>query len=641
MIWNHRILKTLLLLASLFLGEVQYSSASHIVGGEVTYTCLGGNMYRIRLSIYRDCIGGIPNAISEDNPARIAIYTTAGMRVLFDSISGTTQTGEIVPPNFKNDCVNNPPKTCLNKMVFERDYFLDNSSTGFKIVYQRCCRNGSILNVVNPSSTGATYSCVIPQRPAAFCNNSAVFRNFPPQIICVNNPLVYDHAAFDPDGDSLSYEFCQAFDGASDGQARPFGEFLAEPLTYRTPYSFLRPMAGNPRVQIDPKTGLITGSPNLQGRFVVSVCCHEWRNGIRINTTTREFQFVVTNCSKAVVADIPQYSSEFNTYIVNCRDTKVDFVNTSKGGTTYFWDFGVDEFSDDTSIQFQPTYTYPDSGKFVVTLIVNKGTTCSDSITRFVKVYPKLKVDFISKDFICPGDTMTFEDISTSSYFIDKRTWNFDDFSPIDTGKEVRHVFPYGGLYNVGLIVENLQGCKDTVFRKILVDPFKPNIGKDTTIVKGEKIFFPLSGGSNTAWSPGTYLSDSNYNNPVGTFVDTGTFLYTVVARSEQTGCLGRDSIIIRVLNNGYLAVPNAFTPNGDGKNDRFRPLLVGYQNVRFFRIYNRYGELVFDTNNIEDSWDGTFNGQPVELGTYFWLIGVTDRFGKESQEKGDVIVIR
>lgn len=629
-----------ILLVILLLSNNETVRATHIVGGEVTYVCLGGNTYRFTITAYRDCIGGIANAISEDNPAFFAIYTTQGARVLIDSIK-TNSGGEIVPPNFKNDCVTNPPNTCLNKIVFERTVTLDNTNVGYKIVYQRCCRNASIINIFDPSSVGATYSCIIPPRSSAACNNSARFKNFPPQIICVNNPLVYDHSAIDPDGDSLTYEFCQAFDGGTNSNPKPLPPlFNTSPLTYRPPYSASTPMAGSPRIQINRNTGVITGTPTLQGRYVVSVCCNEWRNGTIINTVTREFQFVVTNCSKAVVADIPQYSNEFNTYIVNCKDLNVKFDNLSKGGTTYHWDFGVKELNNDTSNAFSPTFTYPDSGTYVVTLYVNKGTTCSDSISRFVKVYPRLISKYDAPTEVCPGDTVNFVDLSTSTYAINKWLWNFDDNSPIDTNQNTKHVFRFGGLYNVGLITMNEQGCVDTLFKKILVDPFKPFTGNDTTIVKGEKINFNPSDNGSYAWQPSTYLSNPNIYNPTGHFVDTGTFTY-IIRVVSNTGCIAFDTINIRVLGNPYIAVPNAFTPNGDGKNDVFRPLLVGYQSVRYFRIYNRYGEEMFSTTNINDAWDGTFNGQNQELGTYYWMLGVKDRFGQDFDKKGDVILIR
>ncbi len=634
------LLKLLIVFVSLF--AITTAKATHVVGGEVTYRCVGSNRYEVTITTYRDCLSGLQAAIQEDNPAYVAIYTTAGQFVLNDSIYATNFQGETVPPNFKNDCVNNPPRTCLNKIVWTKTFTLNNTNTGYKIVYQRCCRNASILNIVNPANAGATYFCYIPPASLATCNNSAQFKNFPPQIICVNNPLVYDHGATDVDGDSLSYEFCQSYDGGDNLNSKPTRPpFNLNLLVFRSPYSFNNPISGNPKLQIDSKTGLITGTPNIQGRYVVSVCCKEWRGGVLINTVFREFQFVVTNCSKAVVANIPQYSSEFNTYIVNCNDRTVNFSNTSSGGDTYFWDFGVRGIDSDTSSAFEPTYTYPDSGLYVVKLWVNKNTTCGDSIERFVKVYPVLRANFSAPTIACPGDTIQFSDITNSSYEINSWLWNFDDFSAIDTNQNPTHVYPYGGLYNVGLIVTNKQKCLDTLFKPILIDPFKPFIGFDTSIVVGEKIDFQGIGGNTYKWTPTTYLSDPFAKNPVGIFTDTGVFNYSVEVKSPQTNCVGRDSITVRVLSNGFLVLPNAFTPNGDGRNDIFRPLIVGYQKVRFFRIFNRYGQLVYETNDIKGGWDGTFRGQLQVMGVYYWMVGATDRYGKDVMEKGDVTLIR
>lgn len=613
--------------------------ASHIVGGDATYVCLGGNRYLIRLSIYRDCIGGTVGAIKGDDPALITVFTGNNIEVKSLQLYSKNAPGLVIPPGFQNDCVTNPPRTCLNRLDFEFEQTLAESPVGYKVIYQDCCRNRSVLNIVNPFNTGATYVCTIPPSTAAICNNSAVFKNFPPQIICVNNPLVYDHSATDIDGDSLSYEFCQSYD-SPEKEKKDYPSYFYDPVIYRSPFTFSNPMAGNPRIQVDAKSGMITGTPNLQGRFVVAVCCHEWRNGRIINTVTREFQFVVTNCSKAVIANIPQYSSEFNTYIVNCRDLTVKFENLSTGGMTYHWDFGVEDVEGDTSNAFMPTFIYPDSGTYVVTLYVNRGTTCSDSISRFVKVYPKLIPNYDARSIACPGDTISFTDLSTSTYPITNWIWNFDDNTELDTNQNTKHVFPFGGLYNVGLIAINNQGCLDTVFKKILIDPIKPNVGNDTVIVVGERVSFKGQLNGNYKWMPSTYLSDSNIYNPIGTFTDTGTFRYIIEVKSDA-GCFGYDTLNVQVLAYPYLAIPNVFTPNGDGKNDRFRPLLVGYQSLRYFRIYNRYGEEIFNTQSITDSWDGTFKGQNQEVGVYYWMLGVKDRFGKDFERKGDVTLIR
>ena len=613
--------------------------ASHIVGGELTYECLGGNRYLVRLSVYRDCIGGSPGAIARDNPAYIFIYSSGGKIIVDDSIYSENPKGVVIPVDFKADCITNAPRTCISRIDFSKVFYLPPSSVGYEILYQNCCRNRTVLNIINPDDAGTTIRAFIPPSASANCNNSARFNKFPPQIICINNPLVYDHSATDMDGDSLSYELCDSYD-------YPFKSHPIDPwypynaVPYKSPFTSKSPMAGNPRIQINPKTGVISGTPNLQGRFVVAVCCHEWRNGRIINTITREFQFVVFNCSKAVIANIPQYSTDYNTYIVHCKDLTVKFDNLSTPAMAYHWDFGVDEFSGDTSNAFTPTYTYPDSGTYVVTLYLNKGTTCTDSISRFVKVYPKLIPNYDARSIACPGDTISFTDLSTTTYPITQWIWNFDDNSELDYNQNTKHVFPYGGLYNVGLIAINSQGCLDTVFKKILIDPIKPNVGKDTVIVVDERINFNGQLNGSYKWMPSTYLSDPKIHNPIGTFTDTGTFKYIIEVKSDA-GCLGYDTINVQVLAYPYLAIPNVFTPNGDGKNDLFRPLLVGYQSLRYFRIYNRYGEEIFNTQSITDFWDGTFKGQNQEVGVYYWMMGVKDRFGKDFERKGDVTLIR
>src|SRR5690606_12667742 len=142
-------------------------------------------------------------------------------------------------------------------------------------------------------------------------NNSAVFKSMPPQIICANNPFVYDFSATDMDGDSLTYELCAASPGGSALNPLPPSNGAVTPPPYPTvpympPYSPTMPMSGMPALQINPETGLLTGTPNTIGRFVVTVCAHEWKDGVLVNTLSRDIQLVVTNCSRAVFADIPE-----------------------------------------------------------------------------------------------------------------------------------------------------------------------------------------------------------------------------------------------------------------------------------------------------------------------------------------------
>ena len=494
--------------------------ATHIVGGEVTYTYLGNNKYQIRIDIYQDCISGDPKAIAQDDPAYVSIFTGIGARILVDSVSSRYNVS--VPPNFNNACVNNPPRVCLTKVSFINTYTLPPSSNGYYIVYQRCCRNGTIGNIIDPGAQGATYYAIIPPSSGSSStntNNSATFRNYPPQIICVNEPLFYDNSATDADGDSLSYEFCTAYAGGSANNAKPVPTSIVfQPVTYLSPYSAQMPMTGSPALQINPVTGLITGTPNQLGRFVVTVCCHEWRRGVMINTVTREFQFVVTACSKAVVANIPQFSTEFNTYIVQCKGYTVHFVNNSTGANgnadAYTWDFGVPGTNADSSHLKEPEYTYPDTGTYAVRLIVNRGSTCTDSITRFVKIYPDFHADFDYSGLPCPKAPIQFTDKSSSTYKpITSYSWSFGD-GAMSSEVNPQHVYDTGSNYIVVLRAGNIKGCVDTVSKQVDIERFRPFAGNDTIIVKGEYIHFNATGGSVYTWTPATYLDNTHIPTP-------------------------------------------------------------------------------------------------------------------------------
>lgn len=620
--------------------------ASHLVGGEITYQHVSGNLYVIRIDIYQDCISGAPEAISQDNPAYVTIFTGDGIR-FGNSFSVPGPESIAVPDNFSNDCINNKPPTCLRRQSFTWTVDLPPSANGYYIVYQRCCRNVTVLNLVNPASVGATYYAIIP--PATQenlnTNSSAVFRNYPPQIICINNPLVYDHGATDTDGDSLSYEFCTAYTGGSPDSSKPVPRSIFfRTVNYQPPFSAGSPIGGSPAIQIDPRTGIISGTPTRSGRYVVAVCCHEWRNGVRINTVTREFQFVVTDCSRVVVANIPQLSEEFNTYIVKCDGYNVRFSNLSTGANdswdAYSWDFGVPGTNADTSHLREPEFTYPDTGTYTVKLVVNRNSTCRDSITRLVKVYPNFNADFDWNGKPCPSEPISFTNKVTSTFQpVVFYSWNFGDSSS-STEANPSHVFATGGDYTVILYSRNVKGCEDTAVRIVPIERFTPRAGNDTIIVQGESVIFNASGGNYFTWKPWTYLNHAYIPNPIGFYPDTGKISYEVEISSEG-GCVGRDTIQVWVVGQSSVFVPNAFTPNGDGRNDVLKPIGIGYRNMNYFRVFNRWGQQVFYTTKFDDGWDGRNQGAQADIGTYFWVLSINDRFGNEEMLKGDAILIR
>ena len=109
----------------------------------------------------------------------------------------------------------------------------------------------------------------------------------------------------------------------------------------------------------------------------------------------------------------------------------------------------------------------------------------------------------------------------------------------------------------------------------------------------------------------------------------------------DDIGCFDLDTVKLRVLEGPTFYVPSAFTPNGDGLNDIFRPTAVGIAKLEYFSIFNRWGELVYETHDINQGWDGIYKGVKQPIGNYVWKLKGTDRKGVLKVMKGNVVLIR
>ncbi len=620
------------------------SRASHMVGGDIIYRCLGNNRYELTFILYQDCASGNQEAIRADAPLRFGIFKGADKNIFYTEGQIPNFSQEYIPAEFSNECINNPPIACLQRQIFRTTVTLDTSFHGYRILYQRCCRNQTIFNVINPGETGVTYYVDIPPMRSVGCvNNSPVFKNFPPQIICVNNPFRYDFSATDPDGDSLSYRLCSAYPGATLNDPYPDGGNMfmpRNPLNYLPPYSGANPISANPQLAIDPATGIMTGTPTRQGRYVVTVCVDEWSNGVIKNSISRDVQFTITNCSKSVYASMPSWRDREDVYTIQCTSNTVKFVNTSYGGFSYLWRFGV---GDASSTNVEPTFTYPGVGEYEVTLIVNPGTTCTDSITKKVIINPFFDVDYTFEGKMCPNELIAFEsEIFTQIDTAISYKWYFEN-AEVKEGPNTSHVFPPpGGDKYVTLVTESRLGCVDSLTKVIPLDVIDVSAGNDTIIVVNYDFTFNGRGADIYQWSPSTHLSDPNIARPRAVFTDTGTYTYYLKGMTPS-GCEDIDTINIRVVLYPHMFLPNAFSPNGDGLNDVLRPTIVGYALVNTFEIYNRFGQLVYKSaNDNYPGWDGTYRGQPADVGVYYYRITFTDPFSSDRHEKtGDVTLLR
>jgi len=195
------------------------------------------------------------------------------------------------------------------------------------------------------------------------------------------------------------------------------------------------------------------------------------------------------------------------------------------------------------------------------------------------------------------------------------------------------------------LTVTDVLGCpkpvRDTVVVKVLpkVNAFA---GGDTAVVVGQPLHFHASGGINYTWTPAVGLNRTNISDPIATYDGSIDSIRYKVMVSDEQNCLDSAFITVKIFRTKpQIFVPTAFTPNGDGKNDLFRPIAVGVKKIEYFRVYNRWGQMVFSTTVNGQGWDGTIDGKPQSTNTFVWIVQGIDYLDKPFFKKGTITLIR
>jgi gliding motility-associated-like protein len=196
-------------------------------------------------------------------------------------------------------------------------------------------------------------------------------------------------------------------------------------------------------------------------------------------------------------------------------------------------------------------------------------------------------------------------------------------------------------IYSLNVIDTN--GCASLAPDKMQLTVTPPIIVKtfpsDTVVFAGDKFrLLATSGATNYSWGPTAGLSNPFIPDPVLTVTSDVTF--NIIA-TTAAGCRGDGTVTVKVFKGPEIYMPTGFTPNGDGKNDKFKPFTVGIVNLNYFKVYNRFGRLVFTSQTLNDGWDGRLNGVDQATGTFVWMVQGVARDGKVITKKGTVTLIR
>jgi gliding motility-associated-like protein len=199
------------------------------------------------------------------------------------------------------------------------------------------------------------------------------------------------------------------------------------------------------------------------------------------------------------------------------------------------------------------------------------------------------------------------------------------------------------------VLTVNNAGCPNSLYDTVKVKVFPKIIvfaGNDTNIVAYQPLQFNATVSDSSAnvfsWTPSTGLNSTTIYNPIAVLGPEIDYVTYIVRATNPLGCYAEDDIKVTVFKTGPdIFMPSAFTPNGDGRNDNIYPICVGIKQLNFFRIFNRWGQLIFSTSQIGKGWDGRIAGALQGTNNFVYMVQAVDYLGKTIFKKGNLILIR
>ncbi len=613
-----RLLYRLLTMALVGLTFPDSAQATHNMGIDIFYQCIGPCSYRIYHRSYYDCDGAATQTYIPISPFNTPTTGFAGLNSLNftgDGVGCTQPTPisawqfesweEVTPlcPQAKNpppgqssatacDGTNpNPPINGVGELVYYRDYnFCNVSCTRYKITWSNCCRNSTIDS--GAADEGIFSDSTFIDLSIQPCNSSPRFEDvqgnpIPPiAYICAGQPFTFNQGAFDPDGDSLSYELGPCYRGQN------------TQVTYNAGYSPGQPLGPSWDVQMNPITGDITFTPNPTGNEVTAVMCIkviEWRNGQRIGQITRDMQITaIPGCTSpnpttggiqnVVIGpdQVPANPLSFNE-VRTCPGTEICFEIPSISQDTSYdytlsWNQAIPgaSFTDANN----PTITNSIVGKepvarfcwtptaldiganfFVVSL---KDDACPvpgfNQFTIIVYVEDVLESsDALAVPVGCNEIQLTALPNSTipSQYnnIFPVTSWSGNgnlNLNPNNQDSTFSHLYPAPNSYFYTLALEDTFGCATTIPGvAVLTTGVTANAGSDLTLCSNYNsvLGVPAFPGQSYNWTPGLALDDSTKAQPLFTFPNNGLVQSTINYVVEVTDgiCTTFDYVTVNV----------------------------------------------------------------------------------------------
>ena len=375
----------------------------------------------------------------------------------------------------------------------------------------------------------------------------------------------------------------------------------------------------------------------LPGQFLPKVILED-QTGCQIPVTGVD----TINVTKSYVNFAADDSLLCDAGVVNFSDS------TTSNGTisNYSWDFG----DGGTSNAQNPSHNYSAPGFYSVRLVVTTANGCNDTATKtnYIKIVTSPVVDILGNVPICMQSKLLFKgivvqpDTSKIQWY-----WDFGNGKTSITQNPQAQRYDTAGNYPLRLIVTNSSGCADTVDKTVIVYPLPVvDAGPNKILGVGSSVAITPTGSAviDYLWSPATGLSCTNCYNTIASPKNTTTYTIKV---TDANGCINKDDItIVVVCNDKNVFIPNTFSPNNDGVNDVFYPRGTGLFTIQSMRIFNRWGEMVFQKANLYPNdptagWNGRYNGKLLNADVYTYIIEIVCENSQVLSYKGNITLIQ
>lgn len=396
----------------------------------------------------------------------------------------------------------------------------------------------------------------------------------------------------------------------------------------------------------------------MMGNGTVSSYLWKWGDGKTATAFEPVYQYAIDDtfnvtliatamngCVDSITKPVVTYALENSSFRLAkpfqdfiCEGTNLKL--SASGAFSYQW------YLDDKPITGAKDSVYQavKAGTYSVVFFNQLGCQSKPNGNIKLTINPKPKADF-SYDGYCVGLPVKFTDKSkVDSINKIKYLWNFGDGSPsVQTASPI-HIFTKSDEYKVRLVVQSMICPNQTDTSTKEIEPEVPRKGKkyeSVSVVDGKsKKLEARDFGEKYQWIPATYLDNPNIREPKYT---AGKEQKYTIRITSKAGCVTVDTLQVLFFDKCNVIVPGGFSPNDDGKNDRLYPFQIGMKSMKIFRIYDRFGNLVFDDKNANSAtgWDGKYKGKKLPVGSYVWIAEGTGEDGQEIKRTGNVMLVR